>query len=449
MSKIVDAVTAVLICDGELLITRRQPFLRSFPGYDSFPGGKVDAGDAEGPALPEAWAAVEPRLARALIREIREEVALDLLAAPQLVRSVRPIGLALTPPPAPVRFNTHFFVVELDERPPLKADPNEVEHVDWASAAEWVARYTRGLLLTAPPTIAVLQELARDPQSSDVPGLHFEKRTQYELPLIESTAGVRQILVRSHTLPPAEHTNCYLLGDSQSHRVLVDPSPGSDEEMDRLIGVVERFGIHEIFLTHHHPDHHERSNRLARHFGVPMGMSEDTHQRICRRAGNDYFDGISVHHYREGDVLCRWQGQALRVIEVPGHDQGQLALMPDGRAWCLVGDLIQGLGTVVIAKPEGHMGRYFATLQKVIALNPRAIYPSHGMGMGSCYRLSETLLHRQQREQQVLTMHREGMDMTQMLAKIYADVDPRLLPLARMNIESHMDKLREEGLIAA
>ncbi len=449
MSKIVDAVTAVLICDGELLITRRQPFMRSFPGYDSFPGGKVDAEDADGVALPAAWAGIEPRLARALLREIREEVALDLIAAPQLVSSVRQIGIALTPPPAPMRFNTYFFVVELTERPELKADPSEVDTLSWASPAEWVNRYNRGELLIAPPTIAVLHELARNPQTIDVPELHFETRTQYELPVIESTCGVRQILVRSHTLPPAHHTNCYLLGDSQSHRVLVDPSPSSDEEMDKLIRVVERFGIHEIFLTHHHPDHHERSNRIARHFGVPMGMSEDTHHRICLKNGNDYFDNIPVHHYQEGDVLCRWLGQPLQVFEVPGHDQGQLALMPADRAWCLVGDLIQGLGTVVIAKPEGHMGRYFASLQKIIALSPRAIYPSHGMGLGGCYRLSETLLHRQQREQQVLALHREGLDMQQMLTTIYSDVDPRLLPLAQMNIESHMDKLREEGLIAA
>ncbi|MDP9141767.1 MAG: MBL fold metallo-hydrolase [Pseudomonadota bacterium] len=449
MSKIVDAVTAVLICDGELLITRRQPFMRSFPGYDSFPGGKVDAEDADGSALPAAWSGIEPRLARALLREIREEVALDLTAAPHLVSSVRAIGIALTPPPAPMRFNTHFYVVELTERPELKADPSEVDTVAWGSPAEWVNRYSRGELLIAPPTIAVLHELARNPQTTDVPGLHFEARTQYELPVIESTIGVRQILVRSHTLPPAHHTNCYLLGDSQSHRVLVDPSPSSDEEMDKLICVVERFGIHEIFLTHHHPDHHERSNRIARHFGVPMGMSEDTHHRICLKKGNDYFDNIPVHHYQEGDVLCRWLGLPLQVLEVPGHDQGQLALMPADRAWCLVGDLIQGLGTVVIAKPEGHMGRYFASLQKIIALDPRAIYPSHGMGLGGCYRLSETLLHRQQREQQVLTMHREGQDIAQMLARIYSDVDPRLLPLAQMNIESHMDKLREEGLIAA
>src|SRR5690606_23376095 len=151
----------------------------------------------------------------------------------------------------------------------------------------------------------------------------------------------------------------------------------------------------------------------------------------------------------EGDMLCRWLGRPVHVYEVPGHDEGQLALMPEDRAWCLVGDLIQGLGTVVIAKPEGHMGRYLESLRKVIALDPKAIYPSHGMVLGGTYRLRDTLKHREQREKQILALLHEGHSVNDMLPLIYADVDPRLLPLARMNIESHLDKLREEGVIAA
>jgi endoribonuclease LACTB2 len=147
-------------------------------------------------------------------------------------------------------------------------------------------------------------------------------------------------------------------------------------------------------------------------------------------------------------VLCRWLGRAVRAYAVPGHDEGQLALMPDGHAWCIVGDLIQGLGTVVIAKPEGHMGRYFESLRKIIALAPRAIYPSHGIAMGGVYRLQETLKHRELREKQVLGLFHEGRSIGEMLPLIYADVDPRLLPLAQMNIESHLDKLREEGVIS-
>ena len=446
MSRIVDAVTAVLIHDGEVLLVHRQHFLSAFPGYHAFPGGKVDAADAAGAALPAGWLSFEERVARALLRELREEVALDLATVE--VRDIRLVGSALTPSPAPVRFDTRFFVVELVERPTLVADTNEIGSCAWATPAEWLRRYEQGELLSAPPTIAVLRALAADLRAPEAPGLHFETREQFPLPMIESMCGVRQILVRSNTLPPAQHTNCFLLGDAQSHRVLVDPSPADDAEMQRLVELVGRFGIHEIFLTHHHPDHRERANLLARRFEVPMGMSLDTQTRIADEVPG-YFDGITVNHYRENDTLCRWLGRAGRVHAVPGHDEGQLALMPDDRAWCIVGDLIQGLGTVVIAKPEGHMGRYFDSLRKIIALDPYAIYPSHGIAMGTSYRLQETLRHRELREKQVLALFHEGHDVGEMLPLIYADVDPRLLPLARLNIESHLDKLREEGVIAA
>src|SRR3546814_19269597 len=103
----------------------------------------------------------------------------------------------------------------------------------------------------------------------------------------------------------------------------------------------------------------------------------------------DYFQGLAVHHYREGDVICRWLGRPVKVYEVPGHDEGQLALMPDDLAWCIVGDLIQGIGTVVIAKPEGDMRKYFATLERLIALNPRVIIPPHGMALGTVIRYSD------------------------------------------------------------
>ncbi|HEY0975067.1 MAG TPA: MBL fold metallo-hydrolase [Solimonas sp.] len=452
MSRIVDAVTAVLLCGDELLVTRRQPFLNAFPGYHAFPGGKVDAEDADGAPLPAIWASEDARLLRALARELKEELDYDLFAAQAsgAVLQLQALGIALTPPPAPVRFNTHFFVIELREKPAFTVDTQELAAADWAPTHEWRRRYEQGQALMAPPSLAVVTALAADPRVRTVPGLHFEDRPAYALPVIEMQCGVRQILVRSHTLPPAAHTNCFLIGDSQSHRVLVDPSPADDAEMERLIELVGHYGIHEIFLTHHHPDHRERADVLARRLQVPIGMSGDTQNRIFQKTHGRFFDDLpAVNIYREGDVICRWLNQPVRVLEVPGHDEGQLALMPDDRAWCLVGDLIQGLGTVVIAKPEGDMRKYFESLQRIVDLAPRAIYPSHGMGMGTAYRLAETLKHRQQREQQVLALYRAGKNVKEMLPLIYADVDPRLLPLAQMNIESHLDKLRDEGVIVA
>lgn len=452
MSRIVDAATAVLLCRGQMLVLRRQPFLKAFPGFYAFPGGKVDEADAEGTPLPAAWADQDQRLLRAMLRELREELDLDLCAAHEAgqVLQLRHLGVALTPPAQPLRFNTHFFLVELAELPQLTPDNHEVAEFDWATPQEWRRRYEDGQIVSAPPSVAVMQALARDIAAQEIPDLDFERRTQYALPVIEAVRGVRHIWVRSHTIPPAQHTNCFLLGDAQSHRILVDPSPHSDEEMERLLAVVEQLGgVHEIFLTHHHPDHRERANVMARRLQVPMGMSVDTHGRIFDKAGAAYFQDLSINHYQEGDVVCRWQGRAVHVYEVPGHDQGQLALMPEDRAWCIVSDLIQGVGTVVIAKPEGHMGRYFKSLQRIIDFAPKVIFPSHGTALGTVYRLQETLDHRRQREQQVLSLHHAGKSVPEMLPLIYAAVDPRLMPLAQMNIESHLDKLREEGVIPA
>lgn len=75
------------------------------------------------------------------------------------------------------------------------------------------------------------------------------------------------------------------------------------------------------------------------------------------------------------------------------------------------------------------------------------------MGMGTVYRLTETLRHRQAREQTVPDLPRAGLSVDQMLAHIYhgldPGLDPRSLPLARLNVESHLDKLREEGRVGA
>ncbi|HSW15184.1 MAG TPA: MBL fold metallo-hydrolase [Solimonas sp.] len=452
MSKTYDAVTAVLVHEDELLVVRRQPFLSAFPGYHAFPGGKVDKTESTEAPAAELLAAMEPRVANALVRELQEELGWDLLAACEAgeVDSIQPLGIALTPPVFPVRFNTHFYRITLRQRPTVVADTNEVAEAYWTAAAALVERYEGGQLLCAPPTLETLRALSADIAASTVPKLHFEHRGEGELPMVEQVCGVRHIWVRSNTIPPAQHTNAYILGDMQSHRVLVDPAPADDAEMDRLIAMAQRYGVHEIFLTHHHHDHRERADVMARRMQIPVGMSEDTRHRIWDKTEGRFFEGIpTLNLYQDGDVLCRWLGQAVRVIAVPGHDEGQLALMPDNRAWCLVGDLIQGLGTVVIAKPEGHMGRYFDSLRKIIALKPQVILPSHGAALGTVHRLQETLKHREARELQILELHEQGKSVDEMLPMVYAGVDKFLWPLARMNIESHLDKLRDEGRLAA
>ena len=447
----IDSVTALLMHDGELFLAHRHPALQTFAGHQAFPGGKVDPEDAIGDAFEHpVFADIDARLARALCRELQEELDFDLVrfADEGGVRSISECGHALTPMHIPRRFNTHFFAVHLERRPNFVLHQPEAISCKWASAQEWLAEFERGQFIIAPPTIACIRALARDPQCGHMGNL-VAVAPPGQLLAIESVAGLIQIPVRSHTLPPAEHTNCYVAGELPGQRLAIDPSPCDDAELDRLSDTLVAQGVNTLLITHHHPDHHERADALARRHGWPVLMSARTAERIRERKGAAFFEGIELRLVAEGDAVASWCNEPIHVLEVPGHDDGQIALMTNQRTWCIVGDLIQGVGTVVIAKPEGNMRQYFESMQRIIDLAPLSIFPSHGQGLGSTFRLEETLRHRKLREEHVLQLHREGRSIEQMLDAIYVGVDPRLLPLARKNIESHLEKLEAEGLLSA
>ncbi|MGH8517120.1 MAG: NUDIX domain-containing protein, partial [Panacagrimonas sp.] len=349
-----EAVTVVLQHGQDILVVRRHPALASFPGYWAFPGGKVDKADGEAPPRIGEWCAgIDSCQLQALARELGEEIGFDLdLAAErgELV-SLHPFGHALTPAIVPVRFDTVFFRIELSVRPPITLDTGEVDRYRWATPAELYAEYLDGQLLLAPPTSAAVARLAAGEGLAGSEAVSLDDNHKERLPVIQAIWGLRQIHVRSNTLPPALHTNCFVLGDEGTHRVLVDPSPWNDDELEELHAVVAPLGVNELFLTHHHPDHCERADVLARRLGVGIALSTDTADRIALRKPR-FFDGITQRLVADGDIVTHWLGRPVRALWVPGHDEGQLALMPDDRAWCIVGDLIQGIGTVVIHKPE-------------------------------------------------------------------------------------------------
>ena len=57
MERIVEAVSAILICEDRVFVIQRQFHLRAFPGYFAFPGGKIDDEDASGEII-DSWPAV-------------------------------------------------------------------------------------------------------------------------------------------------------------------------------------------------------------------------------------------------------------------------------------------------------------------------------------------------------------------------------------------------------
>ncbi|MGJ8670480.1 MAG: MBL fold metallo-hydrolase [Oceanococcus sp.] len=352
----------------------------------------------------------------------------DIGIAASAIKHCQLIGVQQSPAWHPQSQNV--AIVRLELTGDAICDGPATPTSSWDTAAGWLQRWQSGELLLNPLSQGLLEH-----------GDGFEWTC---IDQEQAIHGITILPVRSHTLPPATHTNTLLVGPSDA-LWLVDPSPANKTEFENLRRRLSGKSLAGMFLTHHHGDHHQQCVALAQELELPIRCSHDTFQRIPKRFGKNYWQDVQVQCIEHGEILCTWKKHPVRAWSVPGHDAGQMALMPDNKNWVLVGDLIQGIGTVVIAKPEGHMADYFASLSWVIEQNPMAIIPSHGQVMGSSFRIEETLKHRKLREQQVLHLHQAGHSIEDMVSLIYADVDQRLWPLAKMNINCHLEKLGEES----
>jgi len=441
-----ESVSAVFVTDHSVFFIKRQNYLPVFPGYYATPGGKVDKTDVNEELPGDVWPkSVRPQILHALVREVREELNYDLLAAIENGEVVRidDIGIAITPEFNPYRFKNYYFKITLTHEKEFDLDPNEAEFGEWNTPMGLHDKYKNGHVLAVPPAITLLKTFSNNPHHDKPIDMSLPHDPETEVPMIESIFGVRQFLPLSNTFPPANRTNSFIIGDER--KLLIDPSPKDEAELKKFLKSVAKIGFDSIFLTHHHPDHYEFAAQIARDFKTGIELSADTFARIKQQSGDHYFEGIAVTIRKEGDIVTTSLGSPVRVYEVPGHDEGQLALAPESMNWFLAGDLIQTVGTVVIQAPEGDMKKYFATLERIIALKPKNIIPSHGIIIGGTHKLEETLKHRRQREEQVLNLYSQHKSIEEMLASIYPGLEQSLLPYAQRQIEAHLKKLREEN----
>jgi len=116
MIKIVEAVSAVFCFQGQIFSVIRQNHLDVFPGYNAFPGGKIDDQD-----LPSRIASSVPKLnsvhLSALCRAMKEELSFDLekAFAEDKIISIEPLAEIFAPSFAQIRFRNWFYRIDLKD----------------------------------------------------------------------------------------------------------------------------------------------------------------------------------------------------------------------------------------------------------------------------------------------------------------------------------------------
>ena len=443
------AVSFIFFVKGDLFTITRQNYLKAFPGYLAFPGGKVDKIDL---VEVDKVADLQKTLMNTLVREAKEELDFCFDAEMTHIISLNLCFKATSPSHNPSRYETYFYVIELEERPLFTLDRSEIFSSSWCTPAELKLRYEEGNMLVVPPIRVIFDQIESGEYKNydeakylNITGKNEEERLG-RTACVEYIKNIIQLMPLSNTILPAVNTNCFLIG-SQGKQILIDPSPKNEKELERLMIDLELHRPVCIFITHHHPDHHQHSTAISKRLNIPIYISKDSFLRIKAKHGSSYFDHCTVKLLQDGDQIGDWLGESLTVYEIPGHDQGHLGIAPKSLRWFIVGDLFQGLGTVVVGDDEGDMDLYLKSLQRVIKLEPKIVIPSHGIPLGGTDILEKTYKHRLMRESQILDFLKRGLSVEDIFIEIYSEVPKSVVKYARKNIESHIVKIRRDGLI--
>ena len=259
----------------------------------------------------------------------------------------------------------------------------------------------------------------------------------------------RCVLAPNANIMTLDGTNTWVLREPGARRcVVVDPGPPDPGHLAAIEGACEEMGagaVGAVLLTHHHVDHSEAAREFAERMGCGVRALDPAY-----RLGEE---GLG-----DGDVV-EVDGLEIRVVGTPGHTADSLSFVLPAEHAVLTGDTVLGRGTTVVAHPDGQLGAYLDSLDRLHALadahEVEAIWPGHGPVIDDALAaLDYYIAHRHERLDQVRAAleqlesapHPEGISVDELPRRVveivYTDVDPVLWGAAELSVRAQIAHLQ-------
>ncbi len=511
-----DASAIILLKDDKVLIAQRNPNLKFLGGWHAFSGGKLDNTDCN-IEVKNCEDAELQRFIVCAVRELFEEVGVlivrggdkltkgqraslhdDLISGRSTFGEILTAwglwieaedfaytGFWTTPNFSPVRFKTRFFMANCPPRQEPYEAISEMQNLEFITPQAALKLWEQGEILISPPVLISLQELAnfsplrdrdteikvntklnppsaiRDPQSNGSASLRLCVETLLEksqlfagnIDYLEINSRVIVFPLKTPTLPPATHTNCFIVGRKEF--IVIDAASaesGEQAKLHQLIDeLIEKGGVcKEIVVSHLHQDHHGGEVALQKHLCEKHGVQVPliTHKLTAESLTQLKFERF----IEDGDVyqLKDETGETfhLQILHTRGHARGLLSFYDQEFGFLLSTDNVVGVGTVVIAPPEGDMREYLNTLEGLKNLpNLKHLCGSHGSAIYDAKgKIEEYISHRLEREKQILEAIETGAKTPEeIVEKVYENLDPKLFSLAVASVSAHLTKIEADA----
>lgn len=262
---------------------------------------------------------------------------------------------------------------------------------------------------------------------------------------------LRRVVARNPSPFTFHGTGTFIVGTGTV--AIIDPGPAIEEHVDALLEAVRGETVSHLLVTHTHRDHSPACAAVKAVTGAPTYAygphgAGKIEQGVQVEEGGDmaFSPDVTV---RDGDVI-EGAGFSFECVYTPGHTSNHVCFQYREERALFTGDHVMGWSTSIISPPDGDMGDYLRSLERLLARNDREYWPTHGAEIVEPQSYVRAFIeHRHGRERQVHACLAAGVHtITEMVPMMYCDLPARMFPAAARSVFATVIHLVDNGEVA-
>lgn len=264
--------------------------------------------------------------------------------------------------------------------------------------------------------------------------------------------GIRRVIAENPSPFTLYGTGTYVLGRGEV--AVIDPGPADGAHIAKLLEALEGETISHILITHTHMDHSPGCRLLQAHTDAksyaygPHGAGKLEQGVPVEEGGDMAFEPDEL--VRDGEVLSGGDW-SVECVYTPGHTSNHMCYQLRETKALFTGDHVMGWSTSIISPPDGDMGAYIASLERLLERDDAVYWPTHGPCIDDPKpHVRAFIEHRLARERQIMGCVRQGVHRIEdMVPLMYTELPEFMYPAAARSVLASMEHLVGNGALKA
>ena len=280
----------------------------------------------------------------------------------------------------------------------------------------------------------------------------FRRELDFTYRTIETIApGIRRIVAENPSPFTLHGTGTYIIGEGQV--AVIDPGPADSAHIDALVKGLEGETISHVLVTHTHMDRSPGCALLREYTQAPT-YAYGPHGAGKLESGVQVEEGGDMEfspdvRVKDGEII-QGEGFSIECVYTPGHTSNHVCFQYREAQALFTGDHVMGWSTSIISPPDGDMGEYLKSLEKLLDRDDKVYWPTHGPSIEDPKSFVKKFIeHRQEREDQITDCLRRGLTTIEvMVPDMYQGLPEFMYPAAARSVLAAMEHMANKGTIA-